>query len=60
MLEIAQERGVKGFKADVLDFNSPMVAVFNKLPYLQHKTFQLGEVSLRFRFDEFKGSPHPG
>ncbi len=30
MIEIAKERGVKGFKADVLDSKSPMRAVFDK------------------------------
>lgn len=57
MIAIAQERGIKGFKADVLDSNSPMRAVFDKLPYVQHRTVELGEISLRFRFDELKGAP---
>jgi acyl-CoA hydrolase/GNAT superfamily N-acetyltransferase len=57
MAEIAQERGLKGFKADVLDTNSPMLAVFNKLPYVQHRKVALGQISLKLRFDELKETP---
>ncbi len=60
MIEIAQERGIKGFKADVLESNSPMIAVFDKLPYLQHRRAEGGEVSLTFRFDELKQTPGHG
>jgi acyl-CoA hydrolase/GNAT superfamily N-acetyltransferase len=54
MIEIAKEKGIKGLKADVLDSNSPMLAVFNKLPYVQHRQVGAGEISLKFQFDEFK------
>lgn len=54
MIEIAKEKGIKGLKADVLDSNSPMLAVFNKLPYVQHRQVGAGEISIKFRFDEFK------
>ena len=54
MIEIAKEKGIKGFKADVLESNSPMLAVFNKLPYVVRKQISGGEISLRFRFDELK------
>ena len=54
MIEIAKEKGIKGLKADVLDSNSPMLAVFNKLPYVQHRQVGAGEISLKFKFDEFK------
>ncbi len=54
MIEIAKENGIKGLKADVLDSNSPMLAVFNKLPYVQHRIVGSGEISLKFRFDELK------
>ena len=60
MIEIAKERGIKGFKADILDSNSPMVAVFDKLPYVQHRKFEGGEISLKFRFDELKENPGTG
>jgi len=52
MIEIAQERGLKGFKADILETNSPMIAVFNKLPYVQHRKVAGGQISWKFRFDE--------
>jgi acyl-CoA hydrolase/GNAT superfamily N-acetyltransferase len=52
MIEIAQERGLKGFKADILETNSPMIAAFNKLPYVQHRKVAGGQISLKFRFDE--------
>ena len=60
MIEIAVERGVKGFKADILESNSPMIAVFDKLPYEQHRRAEGGEVSLSFRFDELKKTPAHG
>jgi len=60
MIEIAKERGIKGFKADILNSNSPMVAVFDKLPYVQHRRFEGGEISLKFRFDELKENPGTG
>ena len=43
MIEIAKEKGIKGFNADVLDSNSPMIAVFDKLPYVQHRRVKGGE-----------------
>jgi len=52
MIEIAQERGLKGFKGDILETNSPMIAVFNKLPYVLHRKVAGGQISLKFRFDE--------
>ena len=60
MIEIAKERGIKGFKADVLDSNSPMRAVFDKLPYVQRRKVEGGEISLKFRFDELKRAPGHG
>lgn len=54
MIEIAQERGVKGFTADVLASNLPMLKVFEKVPYVQHRQTDQGIVSLVFRFDELK------
>ncbi len=54
MIEIAKEKGIKGFKADILDSNSPMIAVFDKLPYVQHRQIGAGEISLKFQFDELK------
>jgi acyl-CoA hydrolase/GNAT superfamily N-acetyltransferase len=54
LIAIAQERGVKGFRADVLFSNKPMLKVFEKLPYVLHKTVGDGVVSLKFNFEEYK------
>jgi len=59
MIDIAKEKGIKGFKADILDSNSPMIAVFDKLPYVQHRKVRRGEISLKFEFSELKESPSP-
>jgi GNAT superfamily N-acetyltransferase len=59
MIDIAKERGIKGFKADVLDSNLPMIAVFDKLPYVQHRQVGTGEISLRFQFGELKEDSRP-
>lgn len=54
LIEIAKERGLKGFKADVLFSNQPMLKVYEKVPYKIVKRFADGIVSLSFRFDEYK------
>jgi GNAT superfamily N-acetyltransferase len=54
LIEIAKERGLKGFKADVLFSNQPMLKVYDKVPYRIFKQFSDGIVSLSFRFDTFK------
>jgi acyl-CoA hydrolase/GNAT superfamily N-acetyltransferase len=54
LIEIAQERGFPGLKADVLFSNHPMMAVFEKLPFLLHKSISDGVISLKFNFDEYK------
>lgn len=54
LIEIARERGLPGLKADVLFSNHPMMAVFEKLPYVLHKTVANGVISLKFNFDELK------
>ncbi len=54
LIEIAKERGLKGFKADVLFSNQPMLKVYEKVPFRIRKRFADGVVSLSFRFDEFK------
>lgn len=59
MIEIAKEKGIKGFKADILDSNSPMIAVFDKLPYVQRRQMGGGEISLKFQFSELKENPRP-
>jgi acyl-CoA hydrolase/GNAT superfamily N-acetyltransferase len=54
LIEIAKERGFQGLKADVLFSNHPMMAVFEKLPYVLHKSVSDGVISLKFKFDEYK------
>jgi acyl-CoA hydrolase len=54
LIEIAKERGLKGFKADVLFSNQPMLKVYEKVPFKILKRFADGIVSLSFRFDEYK------
>ncbi|MBI5250714.1 MAG: GNAT family N-acetyltransferase [Desulfomonile tiedjei] len=54
MIEIAKERAVKGFSADVLFSNRPMLKVFERLPYVLHKTVSEGIVNINFRFNELK------
>jgi acyl-CoA hydrolase len=54
LVEIAKERGIKGMKADVLFSNRPMLAVFEKLPYVMNKTSGDGVISLKWDFDEYK------
>ncbi|MDD3472752.1 MAG: GNAT family N-acetyltransferase, partial [Syntrophaceae bacterium] len=57
LVEIAKERGIKGFKADVLFSNQPMLKVYDKLPYKMNKKFADGVISLTFKFDELKDTP---
>ncbi len=54
LIGIAQERGFKGFKADVLYSNKPMMRVFEKLPYVLEKAIADGVISLKFSFDHYK------
>ena len=58
LAEIAKERGVKGFNADVLVSNRPMIKVFEKQPYVLHKSVSEGIVSIKSSFDELK-EPQP-
>ncbi len=57
IIELAKEQGVPGFRADVIISNSPMLAVFERLPYVLHRSVQDGVISIRFRFDELKPDP---
>jgi len=56
LIDIARERGIKGFRADVLVSNRPMMSVFNKLPFVLHRHVEEDMISLRFHFDELKSS----
>ncbi len=50
----AKQRGVKGFNAEVLLSNLPMIRVFEKTPYVLHKRMEDGVVCISFNFDEPK------
>lgn len=54
LTEIAKERGIEGFQADVLLSNLPMIKVFERVPYVVHKRASEGVVTLTWRFDEPK------
>jgi acyl-CoA hydrolase/GNAT superfamily N-acetyltransferase len=54
LIEIARERRVKGFRADVLLSNAPMLKVFDRQPYVLHRSISEGVATLEFRFDEPK------
>ena len=54
LIDIARERGIKGFGAEVLISNRSMMRVFEKLPYEIRKTIDEGSISLTFDFDELK------
>ncbi len=54
MTEIARERGIEGFQADVLLSNLPMIKVFESVPYVLHRRVSEGVVTVYWRFDEPK------
>lgn len=54
MIEIAKDRGVKGFRGDVLFSNQPMLKVYDSVPYVVHKTLEDGILAIRFSFDDPK------
>jgi acyl-CoA hydrolase/GNAT superfamily N-acetyltransferase len=56
LADIARERGIKGFRAEVLLSNRSMMRVFEKLPYVLHKKLEHDSMSLLFHFDELKTS----
>jgi acyl-CoA hydrolase/GNAT superfamily N-acetyltransferase len=60
LTEIAQERGVPGFKADVLLSNLPMQDIFNRVPYVTEKAADIGILSYKWRFDQLKEPVNTG
>lgn len=54
LAEVAKERGIMGFTAEVLVSNLPMIRVFEKTPYVLRKKMEEGVVCVSFRFDELK------
>ncbi|MFH0824899.1 MAG: GNAT family N-acetyltransferase [Pseudomonadota bacterium] len=54
LIDIALERGIQGFRAEVLASNRPMLKVFERLPYVLQKHIEDDIISLLFKFDELK------
>lgn len=54
LIEIAKERGIRGFSAEVLTSNRSMMKVFERLPYVLQKTAEHSMMFLKFNFDELK------
>lgn len=54
LIELAKERGIGGFRADILPTNDPALKLVNRLPYVNRTSFQDGALSCRFSFDEPK------
>jgi acyl-CoA hydrolase/GNAT superfamily N-acetyltransferase len=52
LIRIAKERGISGFRADVIAGNVGMMNVFRKSNCILHTDYDGGEVSLWFHFDE--------
>jgi acyl-CoA hydrolase/GNAT superfamily N-acetyltransferase len=52
LIELAKERGVPGFKADIISSNAPPLRILEKLPYNVESRVEDGVRSIRFRFDK--------
>ena len=57
LIEIAKEQSIKGFRADVLPDNDPMLRILKKLPYRTGKQYANGVLEIRFSFDDLKENP---
>lgn len=57
LILLARERGIKGFKAEVIFSNTPMIKVFEKGPYVLRRHLAEGVVTVSMRFDEPKEQP---
>jgi GNAT superfamily N-acetyltransferase len=52
LIRVARERGIRGFRADVIAGNASMMNVFQKSNCVIHTEYDGGEISLWFQFDE--------
>ncbi len=57
LAQLAKERGVKGFKADVLTSNAPAMKLLDRIPYVIHRRHEDNSLAIWFRFDELKEAP---
>ena len=54
LIDVAKERGIGGFRAEVLMSNRSMMKVFERLPYVLHKRLEENMLLLQFQFDQLK------
>lgn len=52
LIDIAKEKGVRGFEGEVLKFNDPMVHILKTVPYAIRFKSEEDCFSFRFVFDE--------
>lgn len=52
LMRVARERGLHGFRANVIAGNMAMTRVFQKSGCVLHQEYEGGEITLHFRFDE--------
>ncbi len=52
LIDIAKEKGVRGFEGEVLKFNDPMVHILKTVPYATRFISEEDCFSFRFTFDE--------
>lgn len=52
VMRIARERGIRGFRANIIASNTGMMRVFQKSGCILHTEYDSGTISLSFRFDE--------
>jgi acyl-CoA hydrolase len=52
LIELARERGVEGFRLEVLSTNGPMLRMMDNLPFRLAKQLDNGVIVISFRFDE--------
>ena len=57
LIRVARERGIRGFRADVIAGNAGMLNVFQKSNCVLHTEYDSGEIALWFQFDEQMKTP---
>lgn len=57
LIRLARERGIRGFRANVLASNAGMLKVFQKSNCVLHTEYDTGEVELSFLFEDQVKSP---
>ncbi|MGK5090805.1 GNAT family N-acetyltransferase [Deltaproteobacteria bacterium TL4] len=57
LIEIAREKGVRGFRGEVLPLNGPMLHLLKTLPYVVHFTGNGDTLAFEFNFSDKKQTP---